>query len=186
MHIESCSFGIWQSELLLSTDSREPATISTRPSSVNIKHALIETNSPRPLFPKVTIKRELNVVEKIDRSSSIVTDCSNDTNDLSERSNDSAKKVYMFSKLLKDLDELNELQYPYPEKQMEEISESLSMSVEEEEMETEPDFSISFLRTNDFPWNFNKKPEKSDEQPVEEESEDSNTVHNAEMETYVW
>lgn len=151
---------------------------------MNIKHALIETNSPRPLFPKVTIKRELNVVEKIDRSSSIVTDCSNNENDnSSERSSDSIKKVYMFSKLLKDLDELNELQYPYPEKQIDEISESLSMSVEEEEVETEADFtSISFLRTNDFPWNFNKKPEKSDEQPPEEESEDSSIVEDGEME----
>lgn len=154
---------------------------------MNIKHALIETNSPRPLFPKVTIKRELNVVEKIDRSSSIVTDCSNNENDnSSERSSDSIKKVYMFSKLLKDLDELNELQYPYPEKQIDEISESLSMSVEEEEVETEADFtSISFLRTNDFPWNFNKKPEKSDEQPPEEESEDSSIVEDGEMERWV-
>lgn len=149
---------------------------------MNIKYALVETNSPRPLFPKVTIKRELNVVEKIDRSASIVTDdCYNDNDNFSERSNDCIKKVYMFSKLLKDLDELNELQYPYPEKQIEEISESLSMSVEEEEVETEPDFSISFLRTNDFPWN--KKPEKSDEQPPEEESEDSTIVEDADMDT---
>lgn len=146
---------------------------------------MVETNSPRPLFPKVTIKRELNVVEKIDRSSSIVTDCSNENDNSSERSNDTMKKVYMFSKLLKDLDELNELQYPYPEKQIDEISESLSMSVEEEaEVETEADFtSISFLRTNDFPWNFNKKPEKSDEQPPEEESEDSSIVEDGEIET---
>lgn len=152
--------------------------MTTRPSSVNIKHALIETNSPRPLFPKVTIKRELNVVEKLDRSSSIVTDCTIENDSSSERSHDSIKKNYMFSKLLKDLDELNELQYPYPEKQIEEISESLSMSVEEEEAETEQDFtSISFLR-NDFPWN--KKPEKSDEQPPEEESEDSSIVEDCE------
>lgn len=148
---------------------------------MNIKYALIETNSPRPLFPKVTIKRELNVVEKMDRSCSIVTDCSNNDNDTySERSNDSIKKVYMFSKLLKDLDELNELQYPYAEKQIEEISESLSMSVEEEEAETEHDFSISFLRTNDFPWN--KKPDKNDEPPVDEESEDSSIVEDGDEE----
>lgn len=157
--------------------------MNPRPSSVNIKYALIETNSPRPLFPKVTIKRELNVVEKIDRSSSIVTNCSNENDNSSERSNESVKKIYMFSKLLKDLDELNELQHPYPEKQIEEISESLSMSVEEEEMETEPDFtSISFLRTNDFPWNFNKKPEKGDEPPPEEESEESSIVEEGETE----
>lgn len=144
---------------------------------------MIETNSPRPLFPKVTIRRELNVVEKIDRSPSIVTECSNENDDYSERSEDSIKKVYMFSKLLKDLDDLNELQYPYPEKQIEEISESLSMSVEEEEAETEQDFTaISFLRTNDFPWNLNKKPEKTDEQPLEEESEDSSIVEDGEIE----
>lgn len=155
----------------------------TRPSSVNIKHALIETNSPRPLFPKVVIKRELNVVEKLDRSASIVTECSNENDSSSERSHESIKKIYMFSKLLKDLDELNELQYPYPEKQIEEISESLSMSVEEEEAETEQDFtSISFLRTNDFPWILNKKPDKSDEQPPEEESEDSTIVEEYEEE----
>lgn len=121
------------------------------------------------------------MVEKIDRSASIVTECSNDNDNFSERSNDCAKKVYMFSKLLKDLDELNELQYPYAEKQIEEISESLSMSVEEEEVETEPDFSISFLRTNDFPWN--KKAEKVDEQLPEEESEDSSVVADGDVET---
>lgn len=67
---------------------------------------------------------------------------------------------------------------------MEEISETLSMSVEEEEVETEPDFSISFLRTNDFPWIFTKKPEKTSEQPPEEESEDSSVVENDEVELY--
>lgn len=158
--------------------------MATRPSSVNIRQALVETNSPRPLFPKVTIKRELNVVEKIDRSSSIVTECSNENDCSLELYNESINKVYMFSKLLKDLDELNELQYPYPEKQMEEISEILSISVEEEEAETEQDFtSISFLRTNDFPWNFNKKPDKADEQPPEEESEDSSVVEDCQEET---
>lgn len=146
---------------------------------------MVETNSPRPLFPKVTIKRELNVVEKLDRSSSIVTVCSNDNDSSSDIFNDSVKKVYMFSKLLKDLDELNELQYPYPEKQIEEISECLSISVEEEEVETEQDFtSISFLRTSDFPWNFNKKPEKADEQPPEEENEDSSITEDSQVEMY--
>ncbi|KAJ6632758.1 Dynein axonemal intermediate chain 7 like [Pseudolycoriella hygida] len=165
-------------------DSKEPPTMTTRPSSVNIKHALVETNSPRPLFPKITIKRELHVVEKIDRSSSIVTDCSIENENSLKRPNELVMKKYMFSKLLKDLDELNELQHPYPEKQMEEISESLSMSVEEEEVETEPDFtSISFLRTNDFPWIFNKKTEKNDEQPPEEESEDSSVVEDAETDS---
>lgn len=164
-------------KLISILDSKEPATIPTRPSSVNIKYALIETNSPRPIFPKVAIKRELNVVKKIDRSASIVTDISIENDNVSERSNDNVEKVYMFSKLLKDLDELNELQYPFPEKKIEELSESLSISVDEEEVETEPDFTtISFLRTNDFPWNFNKKPEKSDEQPLEEVSEDSSIV----------
>lgn len=131
----------------------------------HIKHSLCETNSPRPLFPKISIKRELNLLEKIE---TLQTESSEDT--------EVTCRTYMFSQLLKDLDELCELQTPYLEQQIDEISENLSVSnvEEEEEAEAEPDYvGISFLRTNDYSWNFSKKEEVAPEpiQPSDDETE---------------
>lgn len=77
----------------------------------SIEFALIKTNSPRPLHPSVSIKRDLQIKKRT------TVDESN---------------AYMFSKLLQDLDELCERQWPTIEKRIEEISEILSNSQLEE------------------------------------------------------
>lgn len=134
---------------------------------LHIKHSLCQTDSPRPLFPKIIINRELNLLERVQPLPSDVTD-----EDNSENEDFVMDRTYMFSQLLKDLDELCELQTPYLEQQIEEISENLSVSngeEEEEETDLEQDLvGISFLRTNDYPWN------KKDEVAVEpiQQSED--------------
>lgn len=130
---------------------------------LHIKHSLFQTNSPRPLFPKVIVSRELNLLDTqlpIELPDSIALD--------------TCPRVYMFSQLLKDLDEICESQMPYMEQQMEELSESLSASNDEEEEDAnaEQDYpGISFLRT-DYDWNFGKKKEVVEIVESDEESEE--------------
>lgn len=114
----------------------------------HIKDVLISTNSPRPLHPKVVIKRPMQLIER----------------PLLTENVGGAENSYMFSKLLIDLDELCDKQIPYVEKQIEEISEILShvsASVEQNEESSdasEKNYSeISFMKTEDYLWNLNKK-----------------------------
>lgn len=132
----------------------------------DIKEVLIPTHSPRPLHPKVVIKRPMKLIEK----STITTETEN-----------IGSCSYMFSKLISDLDELCDKQVPYVEKQIEEISDILSnISASAEEFEETPDASeknfseMSFIRGDDYPWNFQKKEEVIDENPsVAEDDEES-------------
>lgn len=133
----------------------------------HIKEVLLPTNSPRSLHPKVVIKRPLRIIEK-----------QTDTT-----LGDTPNVVYMFSKLLQDLDELCDKQMPYVEKHMEEISDLLSMSVLEEpedvDVESVRNFSdISFLRSaGDYPWNLQKKEEAIEEsQPLEDDESEEDSI----------
>lgn len=78
---------------------------------------LIPTNSPRQLHPKRTLKFDVNVIESMPTE--------RNTNGKSDR-------VYLFSQLLQDLDDLFENQQPLIEKQMDEILENLSVSAHDE------------------------------------------------------
>lgn len=131
----------------------------------HIKEVLKPTDSPRPLHPKVVIKRQMKLIEKPT---------------VHAEPDNTGIRIYMFSKLLSDLDELCDKQIPYVEKQIEEISEILShvsASIEDgvEASETsEKNFSeIPFTRGEDFPWGLQKK-EVIDENPsVGEDDEES-------------
>lgn len=124
------------------------------------------------MFPKVIVGRELNLLES-QLPAQLPDSVTLDT--------EKCPRVYMFSQLLKDLDEICESQMPYMEQQMEELSESLSASNDEEEDDAnvEQDYpGISFLRT-DYDWNFGKKKEvvevvDSDEDTESEEEPEKN------------
>lgn len=143
---------------------------------LHIKHSLSKTNSPRPLFPKVIVNRELNLLES-QLSSKLHDSITLDT--------EKCPRIYLFSQLLKDLDEICESQMPYMEQQMEELSESLSASNDEEEEEANAELDypgISFLRT-DYDWSFGKKKEAvqtvtSDEDTESEEEPEANMFVN--------
>lgn len=159
---------------ILDTIIQSPSILIDQ-ADLHIKHSLCQTNSPRPLFPKVIVSRELNLLESqlpIELPDSIAIDTVK------------CPRVYMFSQLLKHLDEICESQMPYMEQQMEELSESLSASNDEEEEDAnvEQDYpGISFLRT-DYDWNFGKKKE-----PVEiVESEDTESEEEPETNMYIY
>lgn len=150
---------------------QSPSIFIEAQKDLNIKHSLCQTNSPRPLFPKVIVSRELNLLES-QLPESIAFDTEN------------CPRVYMFSQLLKDLDEICESQMPYMEQQMEELSESLSGSNDEEEEDTnvEQDYpGISFLRT-DYDWNFGKKKEAVE---IVDSDEDTESEEEPEMNMYI-
>lgn len=121
----------------------------------SIKDDLSPTNSPRPLFPRVILKKDLNLVERSD-----------DNPPLDAIAKSAQRKSYMFSDLLKDLDEMHDQQVPVIEKQMEMISETLSVSHggdDDGEADTELDYAgVTFYKSSDFPWSKKEEPQKSD------------------------
>lgn len=117
----------------------------------SIRNSLQSTNSPRPLYPRATtVNQNLQLITKTD-----------------ENVDQQVPKTYLFSKLLQDLDELSQLQEPFVEKQLDEISETLSVISNpiEDEQETDVEFGLS------FPWSIKK--EEIVEQHSDSESEDS-------------
>lgn len=114
------------------------------------------TNSPRPLFPKMTVQQNLQLITK------------NEDIDQQLDTTQQTPKSYMFSKLLQDLDELSELQTPFVEKQLEEISETLSEISNPIEDDQEPEMEFGLT----FPWSV-KKEEVIEHSHSESESEDS-------------
>lgn len=114
------------------------------------------TNSPRPLFPKMTVQQNLQLITK------------NEDIDQQLDTTQQTPKSYMFSKLLQDLDELSELQTPFVEKQLEEISETLSEISNPLEDDQEPEMEFGLT----FPWSV-KKEEVIEHSHSESESEDS-------------
>lgn len=120
---------------------------------------LIPTNSPRFLHPKRTLKFNVKIVER--------NPCETKPNE----------REYLLSQLIQDLDDLYDKQQPQNQiiKQMDEITDNLSMSLHDEhgsdqvENESNPDDMI--FRYEEFPWN--KKVENVPEviEPIEE-SED--------------
>lgn len=132
-----------------------------------IKEVMTPTNSPRPLFPFVELNQELVITEK--------PTCQPLENTESENNQ---RKVYMFSRLLRDLDEMCEQQIPYVEALIEEISENLEEEEEqqeEEEIEPEQDFmGISFMRSNEYSWSIGRKDEIVEtHQPTESSESES-------------
>lgn len=100
---------------------------------------LIPTNSPRFLHPKRTLKFNVKIIE---RKPSVHL---------------SNEKEYLFSQLLQDLDDLYDKQQPQITKQMEEISDILSVSLsngdESDHMENESNADDGMFRVEEFPWN---------------------------------
>lgn len=147
--------------LCLFTDSQPQLRMEDSACATHIKNVLQATNSPRPLHPKVILRRELMIKER-----------EGVENDNAVRD---SKTVYMLSQLLRDLDQLCTEQEPYIERRLEEISDVLSRSPVEEIVEElvapEADFgNASFLKSSDFEWSFHKK-ELNENQPAVEESE---------------
>lgn len=127
----------------------------------SIKDILCETNSPRWLFPKRAETRPLQIVGRASTSDE-----------------HTGQSTYMFSQLLNDLNELWEQQQPFFERQIDEKSEMLSMSLSDGrdtfDAESEPNFKdMSFLRAaSDYPFSFlSKKEETIDETQIREEDE---------------
>lgn len=123
------------------------------------KDFLIPTNSPRFLHPKRILKFSVKILER----NSI--DVNRDENE------------YLFSQLLQDLDDMYDKQQPHIIKQMEEISDILSMSIPDEQGSDQQDVESNtddmLFKPEEFAWNLNKKVEVVPEviEPVEEESE---------------
>lgn len=129
----------------------------------SINDILCETNSPRWLFPKRAETRPLQIIEKP-----------------SSNEEQPGQSTYLFSQLLKDLNELWEKQEPFFERQIDEQSEMLSISVSDgpdtADAESEANFKdMSFLRTaTDYPFSFlPKKEEAIDEAKKSEDEEES-------------
>lgn len=128
----------------------------------NISDVLCETNSPRWLFPKRTQTRPLHIVEKP-----------------GPNEEEPGPSTYMFSRMLNDLNELWEKQEPFFERQNDENSELLSMSVSDGQdtvdAESEPNFKeMSFLRSaSDYPFSFLPKKEEPHEEAKKSEDEES-------------
>lgn len=136
-----------------SIETKRPEIIPAKPIT-HIRDALKETESARPLHPHVTLKRPLKILE-----------C------------ESIQKepIYMFSKLLNDLNELCELQKPTIAKRIEEISDKLSEMASEEtgncDVESEMNYSeYSFNRMNPIELD---APKKELEVVMSDESEES-------------
>lgn len=127
----------------------------------SINDILTETNSPRWLYPKRTETRPLQIVEKPSTS---------DTQP--------EQSTYMFSQLLNDLNGLWEQQEPFFERQSDEHSEMLSMSVtdgqDSVDAESESNFKdMSILRTgSDYPFSFLPVPTKEETIDEAKKSED--------------
>lgn len=137
-------------------EEKAPASIQ------NISDVLCETNSPRWLFPKRTETRPLHIVEKP-----------------AANEEEPGPSTYMFSRMLNDLNELWEKQEPFFERQNDENSELLSMSVSDGQdtvdAESEPNFKeMSFLRSaSDYPFSFLPKKEEPIEEAKKSEDEES-------------
>lgn len=131
--------------------TRETDTGDAPTAIKSITDILCETNSPRWLFPKRAETRPLHIVEKPS------------TND-----DEPGQSTYMFSQMLKELNELWEQQEPFFERQNEENSEMLSISVTEGQdtvdAESEPNFKdMSLLRAaTDYPFSFLTLPKKEE------------------------
>lgn len=124
-----------KSSVAMTIEAIEPKrleVIVSKPIS-HVREVLCHTDSPRPLHPHIVLKRQLRIIGS------------------DQAAHDPNARVYMFSKLLSDLDELCAQQRPFIETRMEEISEKLSTSATEEaenlDVESEINYSeVSFNR----------------------------------------
>lgn len=124
------------------------------------------TNSPRPLFPFVDITQELVITERRNKYLGKM------------KPDDGKHRVYMFSKLLRDLDEMCEEQIPYLNSMLEEVSdnnEEEEEQLDEEEVEPEEEYmGISFMRGNEYSWSMVRKDDVEETpQPVENSESES-------------
>lgn len=121
---------------------------------------LVPTNSPRALHPKRRLKFDVKVIER------------------SADEPKSDEPQYMFSQLLRDLNDLYDKQMPQIQKQMDELSEILSVSLPDEQTseqgDIEPNADDFLFKTDDFSWNLTKKTEVIPDviETVAEESDD--------------
>lgn len=132
------------------TIQMERKTVDHDGHELNIRDSMEATNTPRPLFPHVDVIQQLKILEPKSIANIEVADTK-------------PRKVYMFSKLLQDLDNMNDELMPYAvDQRLDELSDVLSgeqgeeEEAGEEEAEPEHDFSMSFLRSGEFPWSLGK------------------------------
>lgn len=130
----------------------------------SIGNIFVPSDSPRSLHPKLTIKTNVKVLERPPHQVK------------------NGKAEYLFSKLLEDLESLYEKQLPCIRRQMDEISEMLSMSVVDEQEEptdtnevetnTEDALKTGTGLVDDFPWSFVRKADEEIAEVVEKEESD--------------
>lgn len=126
------------------------------------------SDSPRPLHPKLYVKTNVKIKER------------------QMNGRKTSQPEYLFSKLLEDLECLFEMQLPVVRKQMDEISEMLSVSIDDEqeeaadvnEIESAVDDPTKAAFGDDFAWSFLRKPDESaaDAAQIEKESEDEDSI----------
>lgn len=123
-----------------------------------LKDFLIATNSPRELHPKRKLKFDVRIVDrKADESKPNACE-------------------YLFSQLLQDLDDLNEKQRPLVEKQMDEISENLSVSLSDHasiDSDAPLNADDAFQRVEEFPWQLTRRGTMADITPQAVEPDES-------------
>lgn len=147
-----------QSKALFSIE--KPTTTTECVQIKSTEDFLIPTNSPRALHPKRRLKFDVKVIERT-------------VNELSLN-----EPEYMFSQLLRDLDDLHDKQLPQIQRQMDELSEILSVSLPDEltsdQGDNESTADDMLFKGDDFAWNLTKKTEIIPEaiEPVADESDD--------------
>lgn len=125
-----------------------------------LKNFLIATNSPRPLHPKRKLKFDVKIVDRKDDHSK------------------SNEHEYLFSRLFQDLNELHDKQQPMIEKQMDEISEILSVSMSDgdnasNDSDAQLNVDDSFHRIEEFPWQLTRRGTVADLAPQVIQPEES-------------
>lgn len=133
-------------------------SVETKPTQIqSINDILIATNSPRPLHPKRAHKVDVTILDRKVGASQ------------------SNEREYLFSQLLRDLDDLCDKQEPLIQKKMDDISDILSGSMEDDGSQSEAELNADdgLLKPEEFTWNIGRRetvPEIIE--PVEEDSDD--------------
>lgn len=143
----------------LTSSSKNQTTSKKNSKQVHtLKDFLISTNSPRQLHPKRKLKFDVHIiVRKVNESKSNECD-------------------YLFSQLLRDLDDLHEKQQPLDERHMDEISENLSVSLSDDASnvsDTQLNADDSLHRSEEFPWQLTKRDSIPEATPTVNEVVDS-------------
>lgn len=120
-----------------------------------IDDVVYQTRQPRSLFPHCSTKKILKVVK--DRSrfelSPGLEFSSDEENDesmysIDSEQNNSSSNIYMFSKFMRDLEDLIDMENPSFERKIAEMSSNLSMASEADKSIDRKDSGVSLTKTN--------------------------------------